>query len=710
MGAKTAVNLRKRGVAYKCQNCGRKLMTADALVAHQRTAHNIISRRRGRFAAAPKPIKLDKPFTKKEKAEIATPPATPECTQVTDRTKMKKNTVEFECPKCFKRFSTYFPARKHIQKHHCVDRQNFVVSPDHQNLIEPVRLEQCPKCMRKVKTIETHVCDEKYDGPETIEDGRLSVCGACGEWFPNLTAFNLHVASSHSEHVESMFFPTNQEFVKWKADMENQTGASYAMLEKYGTKRYYHCKNKDGYHHRSTNNHICPSTIVVQEFSKGIQVHFYHKHYNHSAADYKLFFIYKKYSISSFLKRAEDYNTLLHLKPDEDDLYMQFKTLMEGIVVDAAKINITTLKIILGKALEITSILANYDEEEMEDAPMSNHQIVTEEQIAKALEEPLVKRKMTQTTTTPSNLLDIKVTNTTSITSNLPVDKTTNPTSNLLEAKRKNTDVEANISDIQEKRLKLVDTFEEKVVAPKIVRAFSLADSISRCKTVKGKSLADKVESKVELDDIEPSSFNDSYKDFVVKNFPSMESIASRTRSKPNVIKTRIGQFNPNMPKVDDKTKSKTNSIKVDPITKSVSVKMVKDNKSLQNANGKTESIPVPSKLVDDETTPVLAKILKDTKSLRNVDDTGKTVDDKTKSVSFSTKVVEHKTKSLSKIDVKVGTDLIDTHNTRAKSQGPKAKMISRVSSRASFDKPKVDIEYEVKERADDCNILILKI
>ncbi|XP_045783031.1 uncharacterized protein LOC123879400 [Maniola jurtina] len=764
MGAKTAVKLRNRGVAYKCQNCGRKLMTADALAAHQRTAHNIISRRRGRFAAAPKPIILDKAFTSKDiVAEIATPPVPTECTQATDNTKMKKSTVEFECPKCFKRFPAYFPTRKHIQKHHCVDRQNIAVSPDHPSLIEPVRIEQCPKCKRKVRAIETHVCDE-YDGSKSTGDGRLCVCAACGEWFPNLTAFDFHVVSSHSDHVESMFFPSSLEFVKWKTDMENQTNASYAMLEKYGSKRYYHCNNRDGYKHRSMNNHVCPSTIVVQEFPKGIQVHFYHKHYNHSATDYKLSSKYKKYSITPFLKRAEDYDSLLHLKPDDDDLYMQFKTLMEGIVVDAAKINIATLKIILGKALEITSILSNYDEEELEDPPMSDHQIMTDEQITKALEEPLIKRKMAPTTNTTSNLPDIQITNTTSTTSDLLVETNI---SKLVEAKRKNTDIETNISDIQEKRPKLEDTFEEDVQAPKIVKAFSLADSIKRCKPVRGKSLAEKVsiETKTELDD-EPSSFNDSYKDFVVKNFPSMESIASRTRSKPNIIKTRIGQFKPNAPntrvdektmsktvptKVDEKTISKTIPAKVDEKTISKTVPTKVDEKTISKTtpakvdektisktipakvDEKTISKTIPAKVdektisktiptkVDEIAKPALVTMLKD-KSLRNESDKtesttellGKTVDDKTKSVSFSAKVVENKTKALPKVDVKVGADLKEYHNTRAKSQiakiAPKAKMITRVNSRTSFDKPKVDIEYEVKERADDCNILILKI
>lgn len=126
MGAKTASKPRLRSIAYKCDLCGRKFTKLETLKSHQRTVHNL----------QPKQIK-SKPLESKTKAKsvikeknpkISSPiPISSNNNQETESSKKsiedKQDVVEFECPKCFRTFPKYFPALKHIQRFHCVNRE-----------------------------------------------------------------------------------------------------------------------------------------------------------------------------------------------------------------------------------------------------------------------------------------------------------------------------------------------------------------------------------------------------------------------------------------------------------------------------------------------------------------------------------------------------------------------------------------------------------
>lgn len=283
--------------------------------------------------------------------------------------------------------------------------------------------------------------------------------------------------------------------------MENQTGVKYAVQEKYETKHYYHCNYTKENDDKVDATHFCPSTIVVQEFPKGIQVHFFKKHFNHTTEDYFLKDKYKKFTITSFLKRSDDYNTITSIPTDENQLYTQFKSLMEAIIVDAANINAATLKILFGKALNMTTILSNYDKE----------------------------------TEKIDNQLSLEY-------------------SKMSSGKRKN-DMEINL-DV--KRTK--DSSEKLEMSPKIINSFSLATNEKNNDIdTKMEVIIDKENNEEHLDNEEDntdkkgsdwdpysSSFNDSYKDFVVKNFPAAEKEIKKKNKKP-VVKTKIGQFKPSL-------------------------------------------------------------------------------------------------------------------------------------------------------------------
>lgn len=312
------------------------------------------------------------------------------------------------------------------------------------------------------------------------------------------------------------------EFIKWKIDMEAQTGVNYIILEKYDSKLYYHCNVVKDNSKKTNTTSFCPSTIVVQEFPKGIQVHFFKQHYKHKFLDYALMEKYKKYSITSFLKRSEEYNNLTILPSDNNDLYLQFKSLMEGIIVDAAKINVPTLKVLLGKALDMTSVLTNYDEEVEENDVIVNVSHMTEAQITQALEN-----------------------------TKLPFGKRKNNV---------NTDVSTQTKKIKQD--------SEKDMSPKILNSFSLADNNKLNKN--DKSDTDNKKSDDDIDkskqnnkksiewDPYSSSFNDSYKDFVVKNFPVAEADIKKKPKKRPVFLTKMGQFKPNISPKSPKTQEES--------------------------------------------------------------------------------------------------------------------------------------------------------
>lgn len=125
MGSKSVINLRNRGVSFKCDICGLRLTSEEGLESHRRTAHNVVAKHRTRSQEASKPTKPVIPPAKDPLVEDSEEKnaSNSNTMQTTTTSKKMAKTVEFECPKCSKRFPTYFPALKHIEKYHS-DEQN----------------------------------------------------------------------------------------------------------------------------------------------------------------------------------------------------------------------------------------------------------------------------------------------------------------------------------------------------------------------------------------------------------------------------------------------------------------------------------------------------------------------------------------------------------------------------------------------------------
>lgn len=282
--------------------------------------------------------------------------------------------------------------------------------------------------------------------------------------------------------------------------METQTASSYLVMAKFNSKHVYCCSytpNTDG-----DTTHLCPSLITYQEFSKGIQVHYYPNHSGHDSKPYILSSKYKSYTITDLLEQAS-----INEVADAGDLYLQFKTIMDNIVLDAAKINIDTLKVLINKTIDMTSILAHYDED---------NDVVT-------------------TANRSYILLDRNK-------------KTDGNSKNIAKA----------IENLGSKVSKRVsESNEDSPVPQKQHRRgmFSLADEKDSENILK--ALDDQSVTTEKTKPQSPSSFNDSYKEFVDKSLSEQNAKRISVRNRKKVVKTKIGQFKPTMsPKKVEKRNS----------------------------------------------------------------------------------------------------------------------------------------------------------
>lgn len=332
--------------------------------------------------------------------------------------------------------------------------------------------------------------------------------------------------------------------------MELQTKTKYLMMGQYNTKKIYRCCNietKDD----DPVTVFCHSTIVFQEFAKGSQVTFYKNHDGHTYEDYVLKDKYKSFCITNMLQKAAGYTAMTDINSDDNDLYLQFKTLMESIVLDAAKINIDALKVLVGKALDMTSVLTQYDEDA--ESEMTNDtstlslnkkhddKIIT--QTLEGLRSSLrIKRKSSVQVDVPQ-----KVLRKTSVPGEKSVQKT----------KAKNTFSLADDKD-SDNILKELDGDSKNVIENK--KPAQTKDGIENVTQNTGLETP-KTQPKVVFDQ-SPSSFNDSYKDFIDKTLKT-PAAKKATENKKQVVKTKIGQFKPASPKATPvvETKKRKSSI-----------------------------------------------------------------------------------------------------------------------------------------------------
>ncbi|XP_059047616.1 uncharacterized protein LOC131843042 isoform X2 [Achroia grisella] len=558
--------------------------------------------------------------------------------------------------------------------------------PNSPDLIKPIQVERCQKCNGTIGTEAKHTCG---DAVAQHERGLINnyVCTGCSQSFETMQVFDLHISGLHSDDVESMFFPTMTEFLSWKNHMETQINIKYLILSKCNSKHTYRCTFLPS--EEPTDNMtalFCPSSIVVQEFSKGIQVHYYKQHFGHQCSAYTLIDKYKKYHITSFIENAAHYEYTTVVEEDDKDLYVQFKTLMESIVLEAAKVKIDTLKVFVGKALEMTTMLTNYEEdEEMTSLIKSNtsNKNMSDDQISQALQ----------------NLQNSKI-HKRKLDNDVAPDK----------KKKRNTDITH--------------------LSPKIVNAFSMAgiqdkengkkdlivekqttisdNEVEKTKQNDTKSVSDDEDAKTQKanktnsDDeaakkvynslMQSPSYNDTYKDFLDKNFKKGTETKTMVKKGSNTVTPTVNVAN----KKDNISKTKadtaTNYLLVDGV------------KGISTSNVST----IGKTIVNQSTSNIVPKqtINKKDKLITKSDVTPKT---ESKNTSPLLKTTEMK-KTANAAPKLVKKPVVKTKIGQFKPSLSPRKSTESNTSNSALNKSAVDVEYEVMEQEDDCNILILKI
>ncbi|XP_013189919.2 uncharacterized protein LOC106134402 [Amyelois transitella] len=705
MGAKSPVKPRLRRGTFKCNICQRKLLSAQALKTHQYSIHN--------FQACASSSKA--PDVAVEKSKTVSDKVSAAITKVAkpmNKLKQSNNVsvegieafphdkvsdlrkIQFECPICNEMSSTYYIAYKHIQNCHCINSKGQKVSRNNANpnIVKPVRVETCIKCDKRVRANDMHICHDTPAVPGESGFGVEYLCMGCKQKFGSVQLFDMHVSGLHSDGVESLFFPDMNEFLSWKTHVQTRTKCSYLILGKCNLKQTYRCTYmppSETVNH-SNISHICPASIVVQEFTKGIQVHFYKKHHGHMCPPYSCPEKFKKYLITTLMQKKDSFDVFY----DEKDLYCQFKVLLESIIVEAAKVKIDDLKLMLEKALEMTAILNNYDEDD-DEYTYSNKKTLCEEQVTKALNILKGKRKADDNESEsvdhkkkkqPSEEVNLKIVNVVSMAKPIGDDIKEEP---------------GNVHDV------------DKSCMVKKSDAKKTVDAESKTDVRKDDDVKIEIVSSPRIlrnAQIQSPSFNDSYKDFVDKNFISVQN-TSKTCPK-------TGKYQAPMKMSPLAAPSSGPGLRLRPLSKLVDPKQIEEELAKDDDN----TAPKPIKNITFD--------MKNTKDLTvkkidpNKDHTIRTVDPKenkgpnveskfgasktTKDVMKNKGPIVHK-EFIPKMKPK--KQVMKTRIGQFKPSFSPKKSLSPKKSEHNTSIGKVkDIEYEVKEQENDCNILILKI
>ncbi|XP_045508938.1 uncharacterized protein LOC123704592 isoform X3 [Colias croceus] len=249
----------------------------------------------------------------------------------------------YECPMCNILYPKYINVVEHLQFYHSVGG----INPES---IEKVIVQQCVICNKTVKSLLFHQCLQG----NLVCDASTYHCAICKKFFTTVEIEN-HM-QVHGQAKETMYFPSYSDFLSWKEYIEAQSLVQYTKAEEHDNKQYYRCVYVNG-----SRAQICPGLMIAQEYGNGIHVDLFETH-ELMKKKYTLPAKYKKYYISKLFNPVEGYNATKVIM-DGNDQYLKLKILLENIAVDAAKIDVNRLRVLMSKALEMASVLTSYDEE-----------------------------------------------------------------------------------------------------------------------------------------------------------------------------------------------------------------------------------------------------------------------------------------------------------------------------------------------------------
>lgn len=546
MGAKTPEQVTKQRTV-KCDVCGRKFVNLQALISHKKFLHTKTETPRRAALKKREDARLPKkkviPVNMLKRVNPQTPAKTPVKTVdekppiLAGKDSNQPKKPHFECPVCFKKFPVYFTAFRHIQKNAscCIDGKGNKVPANSTDLVKPIRVEICMSCDDETRSTETHDCPK---APSNID---LYECMGCKQVFNGLQLFQHHVKGLHSDGAQNYFFPSRKEFTSWKKSLHEQTKVEFAQLNRQKAKEVYHCSHQPA--KVTQNTQLCPSMIIARTYSKGIHISYLKDHCGHTVDSTPLK-QYSEYSISLYPREME-----LKELSEDSDLYVEFKNIIMSIAHDAAKADMSTLKELIGKALEMASLLKHL--KNSDHSATSVKKKLSDDQISKTLDslqtrtgkrkqvievketKREVPKRIKRNSTVPEDMVENSIT-TKAKTTTLAKSVTFKNTS-------KNND---NKSDSEVSQTDTEDSLKTILTASEVTQTSKKADDSSETSSLRTE---DDRKDEPLRSAVQSPSFNDSYMNFVGQNFrSSLEASTPKVRPnirKKEIMKTKIGQF-----------------------------------------------------------------------------------------------------------------------------------------------------------------------
>ncbi|GBP65686.1 hypothetical protein EVAR_98399_1 [Eumeta japonica] len=494
--------------------------------------------------------------------------------------------------------------------------------------------------LSKTSNMESSMDIENKDteSDEAFEsDLKLYKCLACDQTFNSMKQLNFHLNGAHNDDIYSILFPNNEEFETWKIKMQNMTKTSYLPGLKYDQKMYYNC---DAPFKATTQigenglewviKKVCPSTIVTKQYDRGLQIHFYKRHYDHEHTEYVPTNEIRKYDIKSMFSHNSKRKTIY--MPE----YKKLKTLLVEVLSIAENLPISNLKMLISEANGIAQKAKDFLGKDQK-SPLGDEQkdLPEKEKIPNE-----GKRKLenieTDKDTTEELRTSKRLRGRSSKKERPPVKRT--PVKNLIKKSTHRT------------KSSSINTNIPITIAPKIVNTFTLATdfkepikdigSISMEPNTNGIERDESAQTDTESIQPEPletntadprkkyelllstSTFNDSYKTFIeskswgskseknkankdVSESPKVES--EQTIKKKNVrMKTKLGQYSPKnkLSKTPIKTSSPVKPISTSVVGKPHITQVPRKHPST-SVHGKSPNIRVHGK---SHSTPKTAK------------------------------------------------------------------------------------------------------
>uniref|UniRef100_A0A2A4K608 C2H2-type domain-containing protein n=2 Tax=Heliothis virescens TaxID=7102 RepID=A0A2A4K608_HELVI len=547
MGAKTPATVNKQlkpRPTVKCEVCGRKFLTVSALKSHHKFLHMkpeaLKQSKKQETTKLVKKKMLPANILRKVKPSVApkedkVSEAAESPSKVAGKSPSAAKRPEFECPVCAERFPVYFTTFRHIQKKHCVNEKGDKVSTNSPDLVKPIRIEMCASCSQQIRSTEPHKCPQQQSNKDHF------CCLGCRQVFTGLVVFQHHVKGLHADGAQNYFFPTRDDFLNWKEDLEEQTMVKFVKLNKTKSKEIYHCSHQVIGQTSATDT--CCSLITLREYTKGFHICYYKEHKGHKV-DTSPLSQHSKYCISLYTQDKEE----IKLEAEEDnELLTQFKKMISCILFDAANVSSNTLKELLGKALEMTSVLKHAEGQDRSTPLISK--CLSDAQISKTLDslKDPNKRKFPDDSNTKTVAKRARK-------SSHSVDKVVE---NGMATRHKNsltvnksvsfTDLQGS-DDVENIIKEISPTPEKSATKQKSVPKKTEVTVTVEPKEEETKNKPDDAVAALRSQLQSPSSFNESYKNFVDQNFKVNTDVTSTPKTRANVkkkevVKTKMGQF-----------------------------------------------------------------------------------------------------------------------------------------------------------------------